>query len=81
MWAVEDIPRKLSVDDKHPISRHIDVFIDGVRQKGVISYDMDDGVLVRYVIDDSGYYVLNLERDEAERETIRGEVIVELRSE
>lgn len=75
-----DIPRKLSVDDlSNPELAYwvqkVRVFLDGVEVKDCVKYDMDDGVMERYLLRD-GKPVSDGE--ELVIEVVRGEITVEL---
>lgn len=77
------IPRALSVDEagyNWRLGPKLEIFVDGVKQDKVISYDIDAGVVVRHKLTDDGSYVLNETRDETVRETITGDVVVRWKS-
>ena len=60
------------------IGGRLRVTLDGVVVRNVIAYDMDAGQVLRYKTDEAGQFVLNIERDEVERELLTGEVVATL---
>ena len=80
MAMVTPLPRRGSVDlddpGFDPQLADVNVWLDGIEQRDVITYDLDQGLIVRVRRDQAGRLVLNAERDEVERETLRGEVRV-----
>ena len=72
------IPRRLSVEDKHPLARHLRIFVNGIKQEKVFEFDIDAGYVMRYETDFDGQAVLCRNREEFAVETVRGVVKVGL---
>lgn len=81
----EVMPRALSVDRDDPrwredaaeVGSRLAILLDGAEQTNVITYDMDEGFLLRLKTDAAGKLVLNHERDDVETERVTG--VVDLR--
>jgi hypothetical protein len=56
----------------HTWGRHVDVWLDGVKQDRVVSFDMDHGWLRRFKTDAEGE--AQIEGDEFATEILRGEI-------
>lgn len=73
---------RLSVDKNDPgyVPRYLGarVYLDGIERSRVITADEEQRLIVRCVTDERGRPVLNRERNEVARETLHGEVRIEL---
>ncbi|MDN4632303.1 hypothetical protein QCD71_12315 [Sphingomonas sp. PsM26] len=73
-------PRAASVDLDDPrfdpdVQRpDLLIFLDGVQQYNVTTYDMDDGFIVRVKVDAAGRFQLNEAGDEVATERVEGVV-------
>lgn len=56
------------------------IWLDGVPQKYVLTYDMDEGFIDRIVLDDAGNLLMNDARDEIRHERVEGVVTALLTS-
>ena len=72
------IPRRLNVEDRHPLARHLRIFVNGIKQSMVFEYDVDAGWVKRYETAPDGQCVLRHDRAEFAIETVRGVVEVGL---
>lgn len=73
------IPNQMAVGDEHfdpELARSLDIYLDGVKQEGVVAYDADAGAIRRNVLNAEGRPQLNATRDEVLRETVYGKVTV-----
>lgn len=73
-------PRAYSIgqaDFDPEIGRRLRISVDGVEQKEVVEYDCDAGTVLKNKLGADGRPMLNDERDDVLRETVRGLVTVE----
>lgn len=74
-----DVPVRLSLDDPDytpELGTSLVITLNGAVQHKVLSYDTVKGEVTRYRTDESGNIVLNQARDQAEVETVHGDVVV-----
>lgn len=85
-----DIPRAMSVDPTDPhyradcidIGSRLVIWLDGVEQRFVRTYDLDEGFVVRMVLDSEGHTQINPEvPDEVWVEKVHGVVEVTIKGE
>lgn len=72
------IPRRLSVEDRHPLARHLRIFVNGIKQSMVFEYDVDAGWVKRYETGVDGNAVFRRNANCFAVETVRGLVEVGL---
>ena len=72
------IPRHLSVEDRHPLARHLRIFVNGIKQDKVFEFDCDAGWVKRYETAPDGQCVLRRDRAAFATETVHGLVEVGL---
>lgn len=72
------IPRRLTVEDRHPLARHLRIFVNGIKQRRVFEYDVDAGWVKRYETALDGQCVLRRDREAFATETVHGLVEVGL---
>jgi hypothetical protein len=78
-----EIPQSLSASREYPhfrsdwpsIARHIDVFLDGVKQRRVIMYDVPNGIVRGFKASAAGKLIVD-DRRRAEEYEARGLVTV-----
>jgi hypothetical protein len=74
-------PRRYSVDSYNApifLGPRLRIFVDGIEQREVVSYDCDAGTVLRNKLDAEGRAQINPnEPDQVWRETVRGDVTVE----
>ncbi|WP_242183227.1 hypothetical protein [Sphingomonas sp. CARO-RG-8B-R24-01] len=78
----QPIPAVLSIEEGEPgfrpdwqdIAFDLNIFVDGVEQRNVVSYDCNAGLVKRFLISASGRFIV--EGDQVVLETIHGTVEV-----
>jgi hypothetical protein len=73
---------RLSMDEGDPgyspLARGVRVFLDGIERTMVVTADEEKRALVRYVTNDKGRLRVNATGDDIERETLHGDVRIEV---